>query len=142
MSKINSTLKFKNYIVDTIEYKVNLDYNGEEREIDFDIESSCNLTNNEFILELDLKIYTDAKKNNYPFSMRVKVVGLFEVTAEKDEIIKKEFSERNSIAILFPYVRALVTTFTSNANVSPLILPPINVIKYMEEKNEKKKKNL
>ncbi|TSJ59961.1 hypothetical protein FPQ13_12760 [Allobacillus salarius] len=33
-----------------------------------------------------------------------------------------------------PYVRSLITTYTSNSNVPPLILPPINVVKMMEDK--------
>ena len=36
------------------------------------------------------------------------------------------------MAILFPYIRALVSTFTANANVPPLILPPINVVNLIE----------
>ncbi len=34
---------------------------------------------------------------------------------------------RNSIAILFPYVRAFVTTVTTQANIRPIILPTMNL---------------
>ena len=33
----------------------------------------------------------------------------------------------NSIAIVFPYLRAFVTTLTSVANIKPLILPTLNL---------------
>lgn len=33
----------------------------------------------------------------------------------------------NSIAILYPYLRAFITTFTSVANAKPLILPTLNL---------------
>ena len=33
----------------------------------------------------------------------------------------------NSIAILFPYVRAFVSTLTLQANVPPMVLPTLNL---------------
>ena len=68
--------------------------------------------------------------------MRVKIVGLFEVDKEIDTDTRKDFAERNSIAILFPYLRALVSVYSSNANIGNLILPPINVVKYLENKRK------
>ena len=40
------------------------------------------------------------------------------------------------MTILFPYLRALTSVYTTNANVGTLILPPINVVKYLENKGE------
>jgi len=34
---------------------------------------------------------------------------------------------RNSIAILFPYIRAFITNVTTQANLKPLILPTMNL---------------
>ena len=33
----------------------------------------------------------------------------------------------NSIAILFPYVRAFVSTLTLQANIKPILLPTLNL---------------
>ena len=35
---------------------------------------------------------------------------------------------------MYPYLRALVSTYTANSNVLPLILPAINVNAMLEEK--------
>lgn len=43
-----------------------------------------------------------------------------------DEI--PEFFYGNSIAILFPYIRSMVSTVTLQANVQPLILPTLNLV--------------
>ncbi len=43
-----------------------------------------------------------------------------------DEI--PEFFYGNSIAILFPYIRSMVSTITLQANVRPLILPTLNLV--------------
>lgn len=45
---------------------------------------------------------------------------------------KEELTTKNTVAILFPYIRALVSNYTANANVPPLILPPINVSKILD----------
>lgn len=39
----------------------------------------------------------------------------------------------NSIAILFPYVRAFVSTVTLQANISPMMLPTMNLSSLQEE---------
>ena len=39
----------------------------------------------------------------------------------------------NSIAILFPYVRAFISTVTLQANVSPIVLPTMNLSSLQEE---------
>lgn len=39
-----------------------------------------------------------------------------------------EFFYPNSLAILFPYVRAFVSTITLQANVRPIVLPTINLM--------------
>ena len=39
-----------------------------------------------------------------------------------------DFFYGNSIAILFPYIRSMVSTVTLQANVRPLILPTLNLV--------------
>lgn len=138
MKNIKSALKFINYIVDTIEFNTNFDFSGKDKDIDFDINSDCTFEDDNFILSLELTVFPNAEKNDYPFTMRVKIIGLFEVEHGIQETTKKDFAERNSIAILFPYLRALVSVYTSNANIGNLILPPINVVKYLEDKKKNK----
>ncbi|MEO8406565.1 MAG: hypothetical protein ABI480_18280 [Chitinophagaceae bacterium] len=49
----------------------------------------------------------------------------FEMPVQQTEI--PEYFYRNSIAIVFPYLRAFVSTLTSVANAKPLILPVMNL---------------
>lgn len=48
-----------------------------------------------------------------------------------------KFFEKNAIAILFPYLRAIVSTYTVNANVAPILLPAMNINEYLRKKYEK-----
>lgn len=134
MSKNISTLKFENYIVEKVEFEANLDCSGREVEMDIDLNNSYQAEGNRFISTLELEVFPNAKKNDYPFCMKVKLTGLFEIVSDEKESVKKSFIEKNSITILYPYLRAIVSTYTANSNIRTIILPPINVIKYLEDK--------
>lgn len=136
-TKAKSKLRFKNYIVESIDFKSNFNFSGEEKSIEFDLENDYEFEDNNFILTLEMEIFPDAEKNDYPFSMRVRIIGLFEVESELTEKEKIDFAEKNAIAILFPYIRSLISVYTSNANIGTTILPPINVVKYLENKKKK-----
>ncbi|OWZ83354.1 hypothetical protein CDO51_09040 [Natranaerobius trueperi] len=53
-----------------------------------------------------------------------------------DDKDKKWMLEENAVAILFPYLRALIITFTSNVNVPPLILLTTYVKNLAKKTNE------
>ena len=72
-------------------------------------------------------------KKKYPFSMNLEIVGYFSVSGENAAI---ENFKSNAVAILYPYARALVSTYTSNANIAPLILPTINVNQFLKNKEK------
>jgi preprotein translocase subunit SecB len=59
------------------------------------------------------------------FELFIISVGTFELKANVDVNLKKVFVDINAPAIMFPYVRAFITTLTTNlGNVtSPLIIP-------------------
>lgn len=140
MNNVGSSLRFIDYVVNKVEFYINPNFEDKPIKIDFDISSNVEFIqdkNNTFLLHLDARIFKDAEKNGYPFSMNINITGIFEL--ESSELENKEkFAELNAVAILFPYLRSLVSTYSSNSNVQPLILPPINVVKYMKSKNTKK----
>ena len=139
MDNMKSSLKFIDYIVNKVEFYNNPNFEDKPIKIDFDISNNIEFMedeNNTFLLTLNAKVFREPEKNGYPFSMNISITGIFEI-AESDIKNKKSFAEVNAIAILFPYLRSLVSTYSANSNIQPLILPPINVVKYMESKNEK-----
>ena len=135
MNKYESKLTFKNYIVKNISFENNEEFSMENNvDVNFDIDADIkHLENNMFvtlIVDICKKI-----EGNYPFIMHVEVKGLFEIIDNVDNI---NF-EPHAIAILYPYIRSLITTYTSNANIMPLILPTINVNKLLEDKRKTSK---
>lgn len=72
-----------------------------------------------------------------PFSIEIWISGEFEVKkGEQSDVIVNV----NAVAVLFPFLRALLATITSNANIPPYILPVFNVVAWFEEEEKKLKK--
>lgn len=123
MEEYKSMLIFEKYIVNRVEFTRNENHESDQKtKIQFSITKNVKKTENKMEVELETKIFENAQDNNYPFEMNVKITGFFTVRNET----KFDF-EPNAVAILYPYIRAIVSTYTANANVNALILPPINV---------------
>lgn len=133
MKDINSVLKFNNYIVNEIKFKSNekfvLGDNGTS--VDLNIVPKIKTNKKNMDITLVTEIFKGAEEHNYPFEMTVSLTGQFECEGEAPEKFVK-----NAIAILYPYIRAIVSTYTASANVNPLILPAINVNKLIENNKE------
>lgn len=138
MENTKSSLRFIDYYVEEVQFYNNKFFQEKSVELDFNISHSIEYTqdeNNTFLVTLNITIFDNAKENNYPFTMNVSITGVFQTNIEDTNSIKN-FAEINSIAILFPYLRSIVSTYTANANIQPLILPPINVVNMLKENNE------
>ena len=129
MENIKSMLIFERYIVNRVEFIRNENHDsGQKTKIQFSIYKDVKKTDNKMKVTLDTKIFENAQENNYPFEMNIQITGYFSIENES----KLNF-EPNAIAILYPYIRAIVSTYTANANVNALILPPINVNKFIQD---------
>lgn len=132
---VKSSLVFHDYLINYVDFKINKNFKEEPINISFHITRHVNYDkSNENIafVTVNVKVFEHAEENNYPFSLNMSIEGEFEVLAE-DEEQKYHFTHKNAVAILFPYVRSLISTYTANANVPPLILPPINVLKMIDD---------
>lgn len=133
MEKYESTLKFKKYEVNEIYFKKNNKFEKKEdfTPVELNIIPTIQIENNNMDIILLANIFEGAEEKNYPFEMKVELKGYFSVEADTPDKF-----QRNAIAILYPYIRAIVSTYTANANISPLILPAINVNKLIEDKKK------
>lgn len=67
------------------------------------------------------------------YKVIIRVSGYFEIDKdmnEKDVILKQ-----NAVAILFPYVRSELTLLTAQPEVTPIIIPPLNIVQMMQNNN-------
>jgi len=79
--------------------------------------------NSTFELQFSIKAFNE----NKPVFAEVNCIGTFsfENVTELNEI--PDFFYKNSIAILFPYVRAYISLITTQANIPGIILPTLNL---------------
>lgn len=127
MDKFKSKLIFNKYIVKEIKFKYNENFKEKPVEILFNISKNIKYENNKMNVDLKVDIFEDNDK--YPFYMTVSIRGYFSIENNGEKI---NF-EPNAVAILYPYIRSIVSTYTAEANVMPLILPVINVNKLIED---------
>lgn len=67
-----------------------------------------------------------AESGDNPF-IKIQCLGTFSFENVKEVGEIPSFFYRNAIAILFPYVRAFISTVTLQANIPPMILPTYNL---------------
>src|SRR6056297_3306969 len=65
--------------------------------------------------------------NNDEAKLEVTVVGIFEIHADIPKETKEVIVAKNTMSILFPYVRSQITLLTSQPEVVPVVLPPVNI---------------
>ena len=129
--KYKSTLSLIKYTVNELVFKKNNEYNGDNVNIDFKINKDIKYENDIMIVNLITYIFKDSVQKNFPFEMKVNIEGRFKIEGN----VTNEW-EPNAIAILYPYIRAIVSNYTANANINSLILPIININKYIQDCEE------
>lgn len=137
MHKSESVLHLKEYFVNEMSYKVN-------EKFDFTKITEVNLKpkftkfikkidNNNFMAYLKIDIFDN--EEIVPFLLNITISGLFNLENWENEE-NKTIAEMNTIAILFPYLRTLVTFATSNGGMNPYILPVLNINALFEKKEK------
>jgi len=140
--QIKSSFIFENYIVNKIDFKLNSNFKYSPVDLDFSV--NINVTLAESLLKgkvtLDVNIFDEALKENYPFALFVSITGSFSVP--DDSMTREQFSrfcELNGTAALFPFLRTIIADITKAANLPPLMLPLINVQNLVENQKEENK---
>lgn len=126
---MKAQLNFIKYEIEEIVYKVNTLTEVEEDSLNPEL--ICNIMhpkddNSTFIVKLGLEFGDESliKTNSY---LKGVIIGVFE------QEINTEFDlTPNATAILFPYLRSLISDVTSKGSRDPIILPPINVHEFLD----------
>lgn len=105
--------------------------NGEEAiALSFDPRGTYSRQDGSFALQFVFTATVDNKPNPIVLVL-CNAVFQFKEVIPFDDIPDYFFS--NSIAILFPYIRAMVSTLTLQANVKPIVLPTMNLSALKEQ---------
>ena len=73
-------------------------------------------------------IFTEPNLEQVPFQIRVEIEGCFKWDDElqNNNALLETMLKQNAPAILFSYVRPLITLITVEANMPPLVIPLMN----------------
>lgn len=125
-----SFLQFLHYDVNEIMFK-NLPVSNDVHEFELhpvfqQSVSDCGEDNYDVFLSVEIASTED---HPMPFQLKVALTGHF-CFCDPDKIVstddKEQIIKRNTVAILFPFIRSIVATLTSNANIPALLLPIVN----------------
>ncbi|WP_214808559.1 MULTISPECIES: protein-export chaperone SecB [unclassified Exiguobacterium] len=127
-------LKFERYRIDNLSFKQN-NQSQDNNNINVAMASNVEQINdNSAIVSLICHLNSEDEK----FELSLQISGDFVVEEdEKEENIHGVTNEilfnRNSLSILFPYLRSAVSQVTSIGYQEPIILPPINILDFIKK---------
>lgn len=80
------------------------------------------------IVTLNLKLFKDSDFENVPFSLELEIEGTFGWDEELEELPNQldMLLKENSPAILYSYLRPIITNISIEANLPPLVIPLMN----------------
>ncbi|MCK1976089.1 protein-export chaperone SecB [Jeotgalicoccus huakuii] len=132
-------LTFETYSVDKMIYHKNENFiPTDDGEVDLDpsFDIVINKTEKEAIVDMNFSVGSMTDKTS-PFCIKVCISGIFfyNVNEAEDEPFES-FLKTNAVAILFPYLRQIVSNLTTVTNEFPtFILPVMNIVKYLEDED-------
>jgi len=131
-SEVTSSFTFRTYHITNIEFNINHNFITTGKiDINFNVnhEIKKNVEDETWSVKLHTLIFDKAEENNYPFTIKLSIEGIFSIESEEplpdEEILK--FCSINGTAALFPFLRSAVTDITKISNVPPLVLPLVNI---------------
>ncbi len=124
-----SVLQFNNYKVEELSFKSTPVSNGQH---EFELhphfqQKVVDCGDNKYDVHLSVEI-APTEDHPMPFQLKVSLVGRFVFSGEEDVSpeMKEQVIQRNTVSILFPFLRSIVATLTTSANIPTLLLPIMN----------------
>jgi|SRR5690554_6135190 len=119
--------------------KIKLDVNKDyifEKEVTLEIDNnilvqkSADEQEKESIVVLKVGVFTSKELSVVPFKLDIEIQGCFawDDVLDKDTVRLEAMLRQNAPAVLFSYLRPIVTLMTVEANMPSLVLPLMNFI--------------
>lgn len=126
--KNKAVIQFIGYRVTDISYKCNAAFQLPQGEISYKFNFNKNnikISPNEIQENVRVNVFysEDEDIDTAPYRLTVEIAGRFSCESEW-----QSQWETNAIAIMFPYLRSIVSIITSNSGREPIILPTINLV--------------
>lgn len=118
-------------------HKVNIDFNSRtSSKLDILFDPSGVFYEDENKFEINLKFSAKSEDCDMSF-VEVECISIFKFNSKIELDNIPTYFYKNSIAIIFPYLRAFISTVTLQANIPALLLPTLNLSSLEEPLREK-----
>ncbi|MDD4347098.1 MAG: protein-export chaperone SecB [Desulfitobacteriaceae bacterium] len=143
MDKHVAKIQFIRYKIDQIDFKSNSNYIDSDQPLglDVDFDASISVISNENAAIVSLKCtinkeYLSSDKPK-PFYLKVVLLGYFKYEANLGEQELESLLTTNALAIIFPFLRAAISTITVNCGgIPPVIIPTFNIAEFIKNKGD------
>lgn len=132
--RYNSVLQLNDYKIEFIEYAYNSSFvyeNPINVSVKSKVDVGTNVEEQKSKVSIDFSVFPDEEKTN-PFKLRILMTGYFSSSGSLSKQELSHLSRINGTAVLFPFLRSAIVNITSQANIQPLLLPLIDVNKFLE----------
>ena len=137
MPDITSVLQLEKISFENIQYSRNVDVVAEkiEYKVNFTKKIASHKDGSRFRISLTANMWSEVEGL---LNLSITIVGFFNCDSE-DLVLKQKLVENNAIAILFPYLRSQISLVTTQPDIPPITLPPMNIINMFQENGESEK---
>lgn len=134
MDNIKSNLSMEKLVFDKIEFQ-RLGFKN-ENELKLQFQSHILQKKDDEVYKVTLVLLGN-KACEYTFE--IKLTGFFTLECEKNlsDELKNSLISRNTVAIMMPYLRSQVSLLTAQPEVDCVVLPPLNIIKMLDEQQDR-----
>ena len=123
-----SSFSFLRYLVKDAKIAVNDNMVSNRMSLQLNLDAE--VKEESYLCELTVTVHMNDESNN--ICVDVVLTGYFEAM-NSDRKQRNGFISMNAPAILFPYIRAYVSSLTAQSGIAPIIMPTINLVKQGEE---------
>jgi preprotein translocase subunit SecB len=138
-NQVDAVISFQNYRIEKIDYRINENYTS-QKDVGFDLDFNINLKisteSHQAAVVLEIIINKDFAKNNQPIFLNVVIIGFYSYDSSLSDEKLNDILKTNAVAILFPYLRGFISNITVNSGMPPVILPTLNIIEFLKEKEK------
>ena len=118
----NSKLNIHNLYFSKIIFEKSVDKKDNSYSVDYNVtgvaqKNGC----------VEVTIDTKINGTNQEISLLVQTIGVFSVDNDVEDEIKDFILKNNSVAYMLPIIRNQVLLLTSQPNMEPILLPPVDV---------------
>jgi len=118
-----SAFQFTGYKIERSLIEIRSTLIGENFNISFEPKGTINKT--ESIFQLDLAVSIKDKED--AINIEVDIMSLFSFDGQIEKNQLQQLFYQNAPAIIFPYIRAYITTLTALSGIDPVIIPTLNL---------------